>query len=339
MKNNISEIAKLAGVSTATVSRALNNKGPIREDTRRKILKIAREVNYRPSVVAQSLAGKKTQTIGLILPEIEGAFYTSMINAIDRELKKFNYYLLVSSSHSQFDITEDIINLMSSGRIDGVMLMAPLIYRELPAILPKINLPIVTINTGKALASVSVFNVDNYQGAYAMTEHFIEQGLKRIATIKGPEGNFDSAERFRGYLDALKDNGIKFQKQYAVTGDFTNKGGYYGFSRLICLRERPQAIFAANDMTALGVYEAARNMKIRIPEDIVVGGFDDIYLGRMVSPQLSTVHVPAAELGIKALQHLLKIIRGEVKNGGYEETLSTGLIIRESSRCSQKEEN
>lgn len=332
MKSNIFKIAKLAGVSTATVSRALNNKGSIREDTRQKILNIAKEVNYRPSVMAQNLAGKKTQTIGLILPEIEGAFYTSMINAIDRELKKYNYYLLVSSSHSQFDITEDIINLMSSGRVDGVILMAPLIYRELPAILPKTNLPIVTINAGKSLNTISVFNVDNYQGAYAMTEHFIEQGLERIATIKGPEGNFDSAERFRGYLDALKDNGIKFQKQYAVTGDFTNKGGYYGFSRLICLRERPQAIFAANDMTALGIYEAARNMKIRIPEDIVVGGFDDIYLGHMVSPQLTTVHVPAAELGVKALQQLLKIIRGESPNEGYEETLSTGLIIRESSR-------
>jgi LacI family transcriptional regulator len=339
MKSNIFEIAERAGVSTATVSRALNNKGSIREDTRQRIIEIAREVNYRPNFLTQSLARKKTQTIGLILPEIEGAFYTSMINAIDCELKKNNYYLLVSSSHSQFDITDDIINLMSSGRVDGVILMAPLIYRELPAILNKIRLPIVTVNAGPPMNNVSVFNIDNYQGAYAMTEHFIEQGLERIATIKGPEGNFDASERFRGYLDALKDNGIKFRKQYAVTGDFTNKGGYYGFSRLICLRERPQAIFAANDMTALGVYEAARNMGINIPGDVVVGGFDDIYLGRMVSPQLTTVHVPAAELGVKALQHLLKIIRGEAKNGDYEETLSTGLIIRESSRCPQKEVN
>ncbi|MBL7095639.1 LacI family DNA-binding transcriptional regulator [candidate division KSB1 bacterium] len=334
MEVNIKEIARRAGVSIATVSRALNNNGSVREETRRKILQIAKENNYKPNPIARSLTGKKTNTIGVILPELVDEFFTDIIRGIDEEAYQTDHYVMISSSHSQRNIVQTLLEFMSSGRVDGVILMAPKIRKELSELIQKSKRPMVLLNSCNSNNNSVCFNINNYQGAFTITEHLIGHGYKNIGMIQGPEGNCDADERFRGFSDALLKNNITIQDSLIVSGDFTAKSGYYGFIRLMSQSQKPEAIFAANDMMAVGVYEAARSSNINIPQDVAVVGFDNIYMSRLLTPRLTTVHVPIVELGTKAIRYLLKMIKNEVDaNLPYCEELSTGLVIGGSCGC------
>jgi DNA-binding LacI/PurR family transcriptional regulator len=337
VRTNIKEIAQKAGVSIATVSRVMNNHGPVREETRRRILQIAHELNYQPNPIARSLSRKQTDTIGVILPEMVDEFFTDIIRGIDEEAHRANRYVLVASSHSQRNIVETLLEFMGSGRVDGVILMAPLIHRQVSAIIGKSKRPVVVLNGDEETNNVVCFNINNYQGAFNVVEHFIGHGYKNIGMIQGPSGNCDAEERFRGFKDALIKNNLSIQNSLIVPGDFATKSGYYGFIRLMSQPHRPDAVFAANDMMAVGAYQAARDSNIKIPQDVAIAGFDDIYLSQLLSPRLTTVHVPIVELGIKATRYLFKMIAGEVDpKMSYREELSTGLVIGGSCGCINK---
>ena len=334
MDINIIEIARRAGVSTATVSRALNNNGPVREEIRQKILQIARELNYKPNPIARSLSRKKTDTIGVILPELVDEFFMEIIRGIDETAYRANRYVMLSSFHSQRNIVETLLEFMGSGRVDGVILMAPEMQSELSSLLIKSKKPVVLLNVSKTIEDSVCFNIDNYQGAFSITKHLIDHGYQRIGMILGPEGNCDAEERFRGFSDALTKHNLPVENSLIVQGDFAAKSGYYGFGRLMNQDQKPDAIFAANDMMAVGCFEAAKSSNIKIPEDVAIVGFDDIYLGRLLSPRLTTVHVPISELGSKAIRYLLRMINREVNlNQPYREELSTGLVIGGSCGC------
>lgn len=334
MNIDIKEIARIAGVSTATVSRTLNGKGPVREETRHKILRIAREYHYKPNPIARGLSSHKTDTIGVILPELTDEFFMDLIHSIDEEAYRANRYVMISSSHSQRDIMETLIEFMGSGRVDGVILMVPEIDAGQVALLKKSRRPIVLLNAAKQIEDMVSFNVNNCQGAAAAVEHLIGHGYRNIGMIKGPQGNSDADERFKGFTEALEKHNLPVQNDLIVSGNFTIKAGYYGLMRLLSQPVKPRAIFAANDMMALGAYEAAKSSNIRIPQDLAVAGFDDIFLSRLLTPRLTTVHVPIAELGSRALSYLLKMIAGEVDpKQPYREELSAGVVIGASCGC------
>ena len=334
-KVNMQKIAEMAGVSIATVSRVLNGNNHVRPETRRKILQIVRRYNYKPNSMARGLSLKRTDTLGVILPELVDEFFMEIIRGIDMEAYRAGQYLMVSSSHSQRNMVETLLDLMSGGRVDGLILMAPTMGAELITAVETSPKPIVLLNARRDLNGGVRFNVNNYQGAFAVVEHLIrEHGYERIGIIQGPIGNCDAEERFRGFQDALKVNGIPLRKELVVQGEFTAKSGYYGFVRLASQSERPRAVFAANDMMAVGAYEAAKNLGIAIPEEIAIVGFDDITLGRFLVPPLTTVHVPMVELGSKAVRYLLKMINHEVDADlPYQEDLPTGLVIGGSCGC------
>ncbi|MDP4115932.1 MAG: LacI family DNA-binding transcriptional regulator [Bacteroidota bacterium] len=331
---NIHEIAKRAGVSIATVSRAFNSNSLIKDDTRRRILQIAEELNYKPSPIARGLSTRQTDTIGVILPDLVGEFFMDIIHGIDEETDKSDKYILVSSSHSKRNIIEILIEFLSSGRVDGVVLMAPQINKEITKLVKKSKRPIVLINAGKDIEDVVNFHIDNYQGACINIEHLIGHGYKNIGMITGPAENWDAQERYAGFSDALEKHNISLQPNLIIEGDFSIKAGFYGFMRLMSQPEKPDAIFCANDMMALGAYEAAKTSNIQIPNDVALTGFDDIFLTRLIQPRLTTVHVPVVELGSKAVRYLLSMINGDVDpNTPYVEALSTGLVIGGSCGC------
>ncbi len=334
MSINIHEIARRANVSVATVSRALNRNGSVREQTRQKILQIAKEFNYKPNPIARGLSKNQIDTVGVILPELAGEFFMDILQGIDEEAYYANCYIMVSSSHSQRNIVETLLEFMGSGRVDGVILMAPQMHSEVVELIQKSKRPIVLLNSGRGITQSVSFNINNYQGAYVITEHLIRHGYKNIAMIQGPEGNCDADERLRGFNEALLHHDLPLQNHLIVRGDFATKSGYYGFMRLTSSLKKPEAIFAANDMMAVGAYEAARSGGMQIPKDIAIVGFDDIYLTRFLSPRLTTVHVPISELGTKAVRFLLKMINGEVDaKKAHREELSTGLVIGGSCGC------
>ena len=232
MKTNINVVAKKAGVSIATVSRAFNEHELVKEETLSRIIKIARDLNYKPSPIARGLSTQTTDTIGVILPDLVGEFFMDIIHGIDEEAYKSNRYVMVSSSHSQRNMVETLIEFMASGRVDGVILMAPQMHKEVDEFLSKSKRPIVLINSCSDLTNVVNFQIDNYQGALTCVEHLIWHGYKEIAIIKGPAENCDAQDRYFGFRDALANNNLTLNKQFEVNGDFQLKSGYYAFSEL-----------------------------------------------------------------------------------------------------------
>ncbi len=337
-KLNMQKIAELAGVSIATVSRVLNGNGAVREETRKRILDIVQRYHYKPNSMARGLSLKRTDTLGVILPELVDEFFMEIIRGIDTEAYRAGQYVMVSSSHSQRNIMEMLLDMMSGGRVDGLILMAPMMGSELLSVVETSSKPIVLLNACRDLQTGVRFNINNYQGAFAVVEHLVQaHGYTSIGMIQGPIGNCDAEERYRGFQDALKVHGVPLRKELIVQGDFTARSGYYGFMRLMSQRERPRAIFAANDMMAVGLYEAAKNSNVDIPGDVAVVGFDDITLSRFISPRLTTVHVPMVELGSKSVRYLLKMISREVDpHEPYREELPTGVIIGGSCGCTPK---
>ncbi len=335
MKNiNIITIAKEAGVSTATVSRALSGSTSIKESTRKKIINVAEKFEYRPSHFARSLSTKRTDTIGLILPELDGDFFMSVIHNIDDEVHKANKYLMVSSTYNQRNEIETVKEFIASSRVDGVIVMAPTINKKIEFILKNNQIPIIYLNASKKIINIVNFTVDNFSGAKSVVEHLIMHGYRKIAMVKGPDANNEAIERFKGYQNILEENEIEYSDDFTFNGNFSMNAGFLALEKFFSKKIKPEAIFAANDMMAVGVYQAAKKLNIKIPEDIAVVGFDNIFLSQIVSPKLTTVKVPIGLLANNAVQYLLKMIHNEVDlNLPLTHNLGTSLIIGESCGC------
>lgn len=319
----------MANVSVASVSRALNGHGGVTPETQKRIREVAARLRYVPHSAARSLITRRTQTIGALLPDLHGAFFSELIRGIDIAARARGLYLLVSSSHG--DATEAAIALRAmQGRVDGLLVMSPhadqvFLDDNLPILLPT-----VLMYSHVKSDRHAVLDVDDYGGARTMVRHFLDHGRQRIAFIAGPEVNHDVQERARGYRDELSAAG-KADTICVLPGDFTEESGYHAGQQILAMSPRPDAIFAANDMMAIGCLSALEEAGVHVPTDIGVSGFDDIPMARYVSPPLTTVRVRIAELGAKALDRLAGIIESPDEDGPIpRETVGTELVIRAS---------
>jgi DNA-binding LacI/PurR family transcriptional regulator len=333
MATTIKDIAKRAGVSIATVSRSLNEDEKVKEETKNLVLSIAEELDYKPNLLARSFVTKKSNIIGLVMPDIFGEFFMELIRGVDDVCFSKGYYTMVTSSHSKRSTVESIIDYMSKGIVGGIILMTPSINDEIKKTLKNTQLPLIIINSKSELEQYDSISLDNYKGAYDLVNFLIKtKKYKKIAHISGPKENNDSINREKGYLDALKDNGIEINKSWILRGDFTTEQGKICSESLLKMKNRPQAIFASNDMTAIGCYQIARNMGMKIPDDIAIAGFDDIFVSQFLSPRMTTVKVPIFDLGKKAAELLVKKIETEKVNSKkiHHLKLSTKLVVGES---------
>lgn len=315
----IKEVAARAGVSVATISRVLNGKGPVAETTSRRVMETCQALRFTPHGIARSLSIRRTHTIGLLLPDLHGEFFSEVIRGIDAEARRGGYHLLVSGFHSD---RQEMIAVFRAvrGRVDGLIVMSPdLEAAGLCSHLPT-GFPVVLLNS---VAEVPrAINIDNYGGAYAMVRHLRSLGHQRIAFIRGPEQNADAAERLRGYRDAAGQC-IEFE------GDFSEQAGDAAGVRIMAMDPRPDAVFAANDAMAVGALSAFRDAGVRVPLDVALAGFDDIPIARYLTPPLTTVNIDIAELGRRAFDLL---VHGLTSNDNEQrhEVLPTTLVIRES---------
>lgn len=321
----IKDVASRAGVSVATVSRVLNDKGLVRPETVRRVLDAARELEYVPHGGARSLSMRCTRTVGVVLPDLHGEFFSEVIRGIDLAARARGYHLLVSGSHS--DWTEmTAMALAVRGRVDGLIVMVPdMDPQEVQARLPG-GVPVVLLNC-RGTTTWSIV-IDNARGAEAMVDHLASLGHEEIAFITGPERNADAAERLRGWRAGMERAGLAPRERLLVHGDFSENGGYEAACALLSGRERPNAIFAANDAMAIGALSAVRERRLEVPAQIAVVGFDDIPIARFVSPPLTTVSVEIAELGRRAFDLFIEGTEG--RSAPRMETLETHLVIRES---------
>ncbi len=336
MGATIKDVAKEAGVSTATVSRVLNGSGPVSTATRARIHDVAERLRYAPNSSARSLITARTHTFGVLLPDLYGDFFSEVIRGIDQAAQKSDYHVLLSSSHTNRSGIEAAMRAMR-GRVDGLIVMYPEIDGTvLRSNLPE-SMPVVLLNCLVSDGAFDAINIDNFGGAYAMVRHLVGHGHRRIAIIKGEAKNHDAAERLRGYRAALQDSGIEQDDLLEVGGAFTEATGYAATERLLESGSGATAIFAANDSMAIGAVSAVRRSGRRVPADMAVAGFDDIPIARYLNPRLSSVHVPISELGTRAMDRLMEAVRFENGHVRRQEYLPTRLKLRRSCGCGDLE--
>lgn len=302
----IHHVARAAGVSVATVSRALNGGGGVLPETRLRVEEAARALRFTPSSAARSLSTRRTDTIGALLPDMHGEYFSELIRGIDRAARARGLHLLLSGSHGDASEAAAALRAMS-GRVDGLLVMTPhadadFLQQNLPA-----NVPVVLLNTGLEVAGHARFMVDNHGGARTMARHLVGSGRRRVAFIGGPSDNDEAQARLAGYREGLKAG----MREAVFDGDFTEESGWAAGRRIALSRPRPDAVFAANDMMAVGCIAALREAGLRVPEDIAVAGFDDIPIARYVSPALTTIRVPIAAMGTAALEALSQAVQAQ----------------------------
>lgn len=328
MAITIKDVAREAQVSVASVSRALNNSASVTLETRQQILAVAKRLNYVPHAMARSLITRRTDTVGALLPDLFGEFFSELIRGIDLAARSRGLHLLVSSSHGNATEAAAALRAMQ-GRVDGLLIMSPHVDDEfLRNHLPG-SLPAVVMNSPATSTRYSTLNIDNHGGAFAMTQHLVRCGYRKIGLIGGPDGNFDASERLRGYLDAIAESGEPIESsQYS--GDFTEESGYYAGRQIVATRNRPRAIFASNDMMAVGCLFALNEAGVRVPEDIALAGFDDIPIAPFVNPPLTTVRVRIANLGRSALEELAMQLEEGGATPSPPQTFPCEIVVRAS---------
>ena len=331
MSVTIKDVAREANVSVATVSRALNGHPNVAADVRQRVLGIADRLRYSPHHAARSLSSRRTQTIGVVLPDLYGEFFSELVRGIDQVARERGLHLLVSSYHGNPREQGAALRTMR-GRVDGLLLMSPFVVgaEALAADLPP--MPVVLMNPALVVDGQAAVGVDNHGGAMTMVRHLVEAGHRSIAFIAGPEDNFDAGERLRGYRDALAQL-LPGAQPRVVPGDFGEASGHRAGQALLEGAQRPDAVFAANDMMALGCLFAFSQGGLRVPGDIALAGFDDIPLSRYVHPPLTTMRVEIAELGARAIHRLLADEHDGSHPSRSSGLLQPKLVVRASSQA------
>ena len=328
MAVTIRDVAREARVSVASVSRALNGHVNVTAETRARIQAIAAQLRYVPHGAARSLITRRTQTIGALLPELYGEFFSELIRGIDLAARARGLHLLVSSSHGDASEAASALRAMQ-GRVDGLLILSP----HVDAAFLRANLadttPAVLLNSSVQPGACAVLNADNFGGARALVRHLLAIGYRDIALISGPDANFDAQQREQGYRAAMDEAGGA-AALFVVRGDFTEHSGYRAGKELLARAKLPDAVFAANDMMALGCLRAFADAGKSVPRDVAVAGFDDIPITRYIEPKLTTVHVPIAELGRHALNRLVGAIERPEASGAVAETLDCQVVVRAS---------
>ncbi|MBC6934767.1 MAG: LacI family transcriptional regulator [Chloroflexi bacterium] len=332
----MADVAKLAGVSRTTVSFILNNVPDtnIPDATRQRVLQIARELNYMPNVQALNLATGKTMMIALVVRQTSeqmsgDAFAGEFIRGVTGVIEAENYHLVIHAAEP--DARESTYGkLVRTHKVDGLLISSPLVNDQEVRLLYREETPIV-LHGATDTQDIPSVDVDNRQGAYMAVRYLIDLGHRRIGHISNaPFSYASSSDRLDGYCQALAEAGIPYDESLVLAGEFTASSGYEPMRALLDLPNPPTAVFVGSDMVALGAMEAIRSRGARIPEDISLVGFDDILYARYTMPPLTTVRIPAYELGRSAGDLMLKIIRGE-SLPGTRILLPTELVVRRST--------
>lgn len=320
------DVAREAGVSVATASRAINGHTNVTAQTRAAVLAAVKKLNFVPHSGARSLTRRRTDTIGVILPDLFGEFFSEIIRGIDLVAHETGLHLLLGNMHGSVHETAAAIAAMR-GRVDGLLLMPPDVKAERLADNLDPALPTVLLNYDASSLDLPFVAVDNYRGGYAMTEALLTRGARDIIHIAGPRHNIDARERQRGFVDAM--NRIGGQAQPVVLpGDFTEEGGADAARLLIQGRMPVQAVFAANDQMAVGCIAEFAAAGMKVPGEVMVAGFDDIPLARHITPPLTTMQVQIDQLGSTAAMLLLRLLRGEALDARAATILTPTLMTR-----------
>lgn len=328
------DVAKLAGVSQSAVSQALNrHDSAIPEETRRRVLAAAEQLGYVPNKFAQGLRTKKTYTIASIIPDITNPYYPAFQRGIQSVTSQFNYDLIIYDTEEKEDNEKRSLLSLERAGVDGAIVTLFYLGTEHLRPLIKQNIPVVLLHSRPGPEEDLIIDwifVDNVSMAKASVSYLIKKGHTRIGMIAGLEGTPPRQNRIRGFFEALSEHNLPMDEVLIQDGDFTEKGGYQGMNKLLKLALRPTAVFAANDLMALGAMTAIRESKLRIPEDIALIGIDDIPAAKLVYPPLTTCTQNQENIGRRAAEMLFERINGIAPDKPRLVEMPFELIIRES---------
>lgn len=327
----LAEVAKVAGVSLMTASRAINNRPGVSPEKREDILRIADEMGYVVNRAAQKLSGARTRIIGVVA-ELHTPFTSDLLLGMGAVARAANYEMLVYSLPDRDRRPPGSIIDLLRQIADGVIVILPYESDYLET-MATAHVPVVTIEQGTASVFPSV-TADNYQGGCAALQHLIELGHRRIGFITGNDRLTSARDRRRAYRDILAQARLPYDPALEVQGDFSRKSGFEAAKQLLALDERPTAIFAANDMSAYGAIAAIREAGLSVPGDISVVGFDDIPIAAQLHPQLTTIRQPLQQMARAAVNLLLALVAG-LDAPSEQIVLPTQLIVRESTHAAK----
>ena len=333
---NIKEIAKLVGVSSATVSRVLNNSGYVREETREKVLKVIKEQKYIPSAIARSLSNKETNSIGTIIPDIQNEFFSKVISGITESADGLGYNTVLLNSNEDISKEHEILSMVEAQHFKGIII-TPVAYhdtvtRDFLLHFEEVGIPVVLVDRDIKSTSFAGVFVDNFKGAFDGVSELIKAGHKNIAIISGPETSRPGKDRYRGYISALEDQGIAANESYIMHGDFRVDKAYECTGQLLSLDKKPTAIFTSNNLTTMGCLKYLTENKIKLGRDISILGFDDIDALKMIGYNISVVSRDAELQGKEAMELLQeRFIKKNVADG-KQVIVTYKVILRGSER-------
>jgi LacI family transcriptional regulator len=334
----LEEIARLSGVSRSTVSRVINQQPNVSEDVRKRVETVIQETGFHPNLAAKTLVSKRSWMIGLVLPRSVSTFFTDpyfplLTQGIAQGCNQYDYTLGLFLISTKEDEEKIFPRVSRKGMLDGALIQSGRIGDTLITSLTNSNLPVVVIGSPLHAKEVSYIDVDNASGAYNAVSHLIRLGYQRIGTISGILGTAAADDRLEGYQKALIDRGRNLEQALIVEGDFTEAGGFFAMQQL--LSARPDAVFAASDLMAIGAMRAVSEAGLKIPQDIAFVGFDDVAIATYANPKLTTIRQPIVQFGVNAVEILIDLI----ENGNEPPRriiMDTELVIRDSCGASRR---
>ncbi len=335
------DVAEHCDVSIATVSAVVNRATWVSEETRQRVQGVVDGLGYRPNQLARGLKTRRGYAVGVIVSDLTNPFFTEIVRGLSHALRETGNSLLLCDSDHQFEIGDLNLRMLFEGHVVGVVLVGDTVREDTLRAYTRRQrrVPVIAIERDYDIDGVSCLLTDSEQGAYTITRHLIDQEFKRIAMITGPhEGpgstTYGRAQRVDGYRRALREAGRVVDARLVAEGNFRYSGGREAMQRLLSVSDRPDAVFASNDMMALGAMEAAREAGLRVPDDIALAGWDDISVAALMTPALTTVAMPKRQLGAAAAELLIRQIPHGANHEEVRQKFPVDLVVRQSSLSS-----
>ncbi|HGF7227117.1 substrate-binding domain-containing protein [Vibrio cholerae] len=326
------DIARLAGVSTSTVSHVINKSRFVSDEIAERVNNAAQQLNYAPSALARSLKMNRTKTIGMLVTTSTNPFFGEVVKGVERSCYHQGYNLILCNTEGDNQRMKASINTLLQKRVDGLLLMCSTLEGERLDVFDRYpDIPIVVMDWGPILFASDKIQDNSLQGGYMAAKHLIECGHKEIGCVTGPLIRHQAQMRYEGYKRALAEAGIAINPDWIVESDFECEGGYQAFEKLYERGKLPSALFVCNDMMAMGVIQAANQRGLRIPDDLSLIGYDDVHIAKFMTPALTTIHQPKYRLGKAAVDTLLYRLENPDTTAQVVQ-LEPTLVVRNSVR-------
>ncbi len=325
----IYQVAERAGVSLSTVSRVLNGKASVNKVLKERVEKAVKELNYRPNSVARSLANNRTDSVGVLVPELNAPFFGDLMQAVESTLRAADKHVIISVGRNCLETEKDAVEFLISRNCDALIMHAEALPDEYLLELNQSKLPVALVNRQVEGLPEACTSLDNEKGGYLATRHLLELGHKDIAYISGPTDKCDASLRLEGHKRALSEAGLPINPQLIFNGDYSEEDGKIGLLELMARDVPFTALVCANDWMASGAISCARDLGMSLPHDLSVVGFDDVVFAHHVFPRLTTVSNPIAEMAEMSAKYILNKVYGQANN--VQLYFEPSLVVREST--------